>query len=85
MLIALDHDGTYTADPLMWDALIFAALNRGHQVVCVTMRYPHEQVALPCEVIYTSRKAKAAHMATLGLAPDVWIDDKPQWIFQDSF
>ena len=76
MKIALDHDGTYTRDPELWDEFIKLANARGHQVVCVTMRGPHEGVAMPCEVIYTSRKAKA------GFYPaDVWIDDQPQFLF----
>lgn len=84
MLIALDHDGTYTADPAMWDQFIAQAALRGHEILCVTMRYPGEAVSVPCEVVYTSRAAKAKHMVGLGRVPDIWIDDKPHWIYQDS-
>lgn len=80
MKIALDYDGTYTADPELWDWFIDKLLSRGHEVVCVTMRYPTEPIALTIPVIYTSRKAKYSFV------PDaIWIDDKPAWLFNDSF
>lgn len=85
MLIALDYDKTYTADPELWDLLVQSAIGRGHEVVCVTMRFPHEEIAMPCEVLYTSRAAKAPFMAALGRVPAIWIDDSPHWIYQSSY
>lgn len=79
MRIALDYDGTYTADPKLWDSFIDCAHRRGHTVTCVTMRYPTESIEINCPVVYTSRKAKAS-----AFTADVWIDDKPHWLFQDS-
>ena len=80
MLIALDYDKTYTADPALWDDFIQSAQNRGHMIKIVTMRRPNEVIAYaPVEVIYTSRKAKSAFCDA-----DIWIDDSPSWIFQDS-
>lgn len=84
MRISLDHDGTYTRDKELWNAWIVQAQNRGHEVICVTMRYPHEQITMPCEVIYTSRKAKAPYMAEIGRYPDIWIDDQPHFILEGS-
>lgn len=82
MLFALDYDGTYTAAPALWDGFVALAKEHGHEVVCVTMRYPQEEaITMPCEVVYTSRGAKLTHMAALGRLPGVWIDDKPHWIF----
>lgn len=81
MLIALDYDGTYTADPDFWDLFIEAARVAKHKVVCVTMRYPTEPVPeLPIDILYTSRKAKSSV-----ITPDIWIDDRPGYIYQDSF
>jgi hypothetical protein len=79
--IALDYDGTFTADPALWLDFIGKAEAAGHDVVCVTMRYPHEAIppAMPCDVIYTSRKAKA-----VAVKADIWIDDKPHWLLHDS-
>ena len=80
MLIALDWDKTYTLDPELWDAFIVNAQQRGHTVKIVTMRYPHEILQdAPVEVLYTSRGAKAKT-----ISPDVWIDDQPHWIVNDS-
>ena len=80
MLLALDYDNTYTADPAMWDDFIQLAQDHGHEVKIVTMRHPHEPVAgLQIEIVYTGRKAKAS-----AVSADIWIDDSPAWIFQDS-
>tara|TARA_R110000868_G_scaffold73387_3_gene212915 strand:- start:620 stop:865 length:246 start_codon:yes stop_codon:yes gene_type:complete len=80
MLIALDYDKTYTADPTLWNDFIAMAQDRGHEVKIVTLRYPTETIEnSPVEVVYTSRKAKA-----LIVKADIWVDDSPHWIHQDS-
>lgn len=87
MLISLDYDKTYTLDPPFWNGFINSAqLCYGHEVVCVTMRYDTvaERVTIPCEVIYTGRKAKRPFMEAIGRVPDVWVDDSPHWIFTDG-
>ena len=81
MIIALDYDQTYTADPVLWDRFINAAQSQGHDVQIVTMRYPHEPIPdLGLTVVYTGRQAKSRHFKA-----DIWIDDSPGWIFQDAF
>ncbi len=84
MNIALDYDGTYTADPALWDAFIKNSLLHGHRIFCVTMRYPEEAVSMPCEIFYTSRKPKAVYMQGIGVAVNVWIDDQPFWIIHQA-
>lgn len=84
MIIALDYDGTYTADPAMWNTFIESAKASGHIVVCVTMRYPHEEVTMPCEVVYTSRQAKMKYLSDRGRIANIWIDDMPHLLFQGS-
>ena len=85
MRIALDYDGTYTADPELWEAFIHNAHAAGHEVVCVTMRYPHEGApGIPCRVVFTSRLAKWRAMIERGEPVDVWIDDQPGYITQDA-
>lgn len=80
MLIALDYDKTYTADPALWNDFVQSAQDRGHTVKIVTMRRPDEAIiGSPVEVVYTSRKAKAAVVSA-----DIWIDDSPHWVYQDS-
>lgn len=83
MNIALDYDGTYTADPALWDAFIRAARSRCHQVHVVTMRHESEPVRLGEQVDrihYTDRKAKLQYMATRGIEVQIWIDDQPRFI-----
>lgn len=87
MIIALDYDGTYTADPILWDTFIFTAQHRGHQVHVVTMRHESEPVRLgeqPARIHYTDRKAKLPFMVALGLTVQIWIDDRPDFILQSA-
>ncbi len=80
MRIGLDYDGTYTAAPSLWKAFIKMALLEGHEVVCVTMRFPQEAIDVPCPVYYTGRRAKVAWAAENGLDIGIWIDDSPHWL-----
>ena len=80
MLIALDYDKTYTADPELWDRFISDAQSRGHEVKILTMRYPSEPVeGLNIDVVYTGRKAKYG-----AIPANIYIDDTPQFLFQDA-
>lgn len=81
MRIALDYDKTYTADPALWDGFIRDALAKGHVVFIVTMRMPSELVeGITLPIVYTARKAKSSVVEA-----DIWIDDCPQYIFEDAF
>lgn len=91
MNIGLDFDKTYTLDPELWNAFIVAARARGHQVICVTMRYHQEGDDvrmmlgdLVDDIIFTKRKAKSPYVDNRGLQIDVWIDDSPHWILLDA-
>jgi hypothetical protein len=79
MKIALDWDGTCTADPELWIAFASLAKARGHEVTIVTGRSPAEKIKTDLPVIYCSRTAKRGHFQA-----DVWIDDEPQWIGEDQ-
>jgi len=85
MLIALDYDGTYTADRELWNRFIADANKSGHKVICFTMRYPDEAAYnIPCEVVYTSRQAKKRFADENGYVVNIWIDDRPAWLFEDA-
>lgn len=85
MLIALDYDGTYTADPELWELFIVSAQNRGHKVIVATMRYESEPIEIAgLEVFYSGRKAKRAYLTSLGIIPQIWIDDMPDFILHGS-
>ena len=91
MLIALDYDGTYTADPGLWHPFIAASRARGHVVFVVTMRFPSEGREVEQRlgphvdrIIFTGREAKRRHLARLGHDVDVWIDNHPEYIEGDA-
>lgn len=85
MRIALDYDGTYTADPVFWDCVVALAAQHGHEITIVSMRHLHEPLEVAgCEVIYTGRRAKVPHMEELGQKVDIWIDDSPHWLLSNA-
>lgn len=81
MKIALDYDGTYTQDPVLWGAFILQAEARGHEVFCITNRFPDQVAEIACPVFYTSMDKKGHHAVRMGLKPDIWIDDHPERIY----
>ena len=89
LTIALDYHGTVTADTDLWIDFLKRASARNHRVAIVTMRSPDEPVdnplvALAWRVIYTSRQAKQAFVHSRGIRIDIWIDDQPNYIFEDA-
>jgi hypothetical protein len=91
MMLALDYDDTYTRDPIFWDAVIKLAVQRGHSVICATMRDESEGrevfIALGGYVeaiVFTDRKAKYKTVHEAGYMPSVWIDDSPHFIHMDA-
>lgn len=83
MKIALDYDETYTADPILWDGFVQAAIRRGHEVCFVTFRssdFPPvmnediemDALSLGIKIIYTGGKQKSTMFDA-----DIWIDDSP--------
>ncbi|MGD9878927.1 MAG: hypothetical protein AB7F22_07790 [Reyranella sp.] len=93
MRIALDFDGTYTLDPLAWDAFIIAMQRAGHLVMVVTLRAADaDQLALEshfysigCPVIYCDGQPKHTILKEdYGYVPDIWIEDDPRSIHEGS-
>lgn len=91
MIICLDYDKTYTADPILWDEFIKICKLRKHEIICITMRKPNKEEEINRtkfkvdKLYYTSRKAKKKWAEMEGIAVDIWIDDKPAWILEDCF
>lgn len=90
MLIALDFDDTYTADPPFWDSFIVLAQRHGHEVICVTCRRDtpenREIVAIPLlrwsSHYFTGLAAKRWFLEQHGIAVDVWLDDDPECVYK---
>jgi hypothetical protein len=89
MLIAIDFDGTLTADPGMWRDVIRVMREREHRVVCVTARrqtsenidtiddwLDEHDIDLP--VYYSSLGSKIKYLEAMGMEADIWIDDDPK-------
>lgn len=93
MIFALDYDGTYTEDSDLFDKFLIDLKERGHVVYLVTMRKPEEEnlimkfriKPLVEDIIFTSRKAKKKFCEDKGIFINVWIDDSPEWLLNDSF
>lgn len=90
MILAIDYDGTWTADPDLWAAFSRMAKARGHEIWCVTGRQPAmmpEVFATAGAVLGADRclaaggepKAQAFERRT-GKRVDIWIDDMPEMI-----
>lgn len=86
MIIALDYDDTWTADPGVWLALLAAAKGRGHTVIMVTQRAEGQSAQIRADlaaskveipVVYAYGQAKRDAAIAAGYEVDVWIDDTP--------
>lgn len=88
MKIALDYDDTYSKAPGLWDRFIALAEDFDHDVRIVTARHHtldkiNKRFFIP--VIYCNGVAKqwwCHHYEDFD--PDVWIDDKPKSITENS-
>lgn len=98
MKIALDYDKTYTKDKKLWDEFIRLAKLKDHKVYIVTARCPvKDRIAndkLPpgdrwgneyVQVIYCNGVAKKWCLRNHHeIEIDIWIDDKPEGILNNS-
>lgn len=84
MLIAIDWDNTYSADPKTFDSIIAMLIASDHEVIFVTGRSYKQAVdssAWPdLTVVYTNGKYKRKTCEKLLLFVDIWIDDEPGMI-----
>ncbi len=88
MIIAIDYDGTYARDPVMWSAFVELAKERGHQCVMVTGRSDDgllgdqvkRAVAGIMPVVFAGSEWKIEAARRRGWVPDIWVDDNPQYI-----
>lgn len=92
LLIALDYDKTFDADPKLWYMFISFATMAGHKVVLVTFRdqeFDKTPLLLDLEkvipVYYTGGVAKRWWCEHFGPGKvDIWIDDNPESIIGNS-
>lgn len=91
MRIALDFDQTYTLDPQFWNDFIELAHDSLVEVILVTYRHEvHDSHPLidnlreRIPVYFTDGLAKKPFLEKLGIVVDVWIDDRPLTVTEDS-
>lgn len=88
MIISIDIDGTWTADPGLWECLAINARERGHKVIIATGRKgPSDdlkRMAIPSwiPIIYCGNEPKRQACLKAGYAVNVWVDDMPEMIGQ---
>lgn len=88
LIIAIDFDDTFTADPRTWAAVIEVLRKAGHRVVCVTARKATDgnieqlKSAFPPDmlVLFAYGHQKRDYAKSLGVDVDIWIDDFPEAI-----
>lgn len=80
--ICIDHDDTYTTDPATWDKIIGLLRDAGHEVFCISLRFPNVPITsgIPCTVYYSCGQHKWDFAAERGMKVDIWIDDWPSII-----
>ena len=86
-LIAVDYDGTISTDPEAWGVVMAVLKLRGHEVIICTMRPEDEPIRqrFPGVLVYYSDgQAKDPFLRKMGISPDIWIDDMPYLIYDDS-
>lgn len=85
MKIALDWDGTFTADKDLWKAFVTEAMYRGHEVAIVTAR-SEDRLGSNKELEDTAAHLFVPVVYTNGVqkqdvyGADIWIDDRPDTV-----
>lgn len=87
MIIAIDYDGTYAADPETFDKVIKLFKEVGHTVICVTGRSAGimgdpvlESIGRLVPVVFAGQDWKADAARKHGYTVNIWIDDMPGMI-----
>lgn len=87
MIIAIDYDYTYSADPETFNKVIATFKAAGHNVICVTGREDgvmgvpvRNSIGKLVPVIFAGSVPKRVAARKNGYIVDVWIDDMPMMI-----
>lgn len=86
MIISLDFDDTFTADPVAWTQVAELLTDSGHEVICISGRTSSDEnrselrSALPScinRICLCGIVSKRYYARTHGIDVDIWIDDSP--------
>ena len=89
-IVCLDYDESYNTFPELFETIIEKSHELGYTVILATMRFEHEsdnileKLSERIPVYFTGRRGKMNFLRDLGINPDIWIDDAPHWIMNDS-
>lgn len=78
LTIAIDFDGTFSADPPLWAVFTFYAVARGHRVVLVTGRSDHVMYSDPGRHWGNEVRGLLAEHAVDDLLPVVFAGGRPK-------
>lgn len=93
MIVSIDFDETYTKSPWLFNEIIALLSDSDHQPMIVTYRHrdlDYDPQLWNLEnlyfvpVYYTDGKAKKPFMENLGIKVDIWIEDNPRAVYEDS-
>jgi hypothetical protein len=88
MIIGIDYDGTFSADPGLWRGFVKQAVARGHKCLCVTGRSDvgdlgdevRRALGSLMPVLFAGLAWKRDTASAAGYDVDVWIDDNPEYV-----
>lgn len=86
MIIAIDYDNTYAADPNTFNKIIEVFQVAGHTVICVTGRSDNmgesvkNSIGKLIPVVFAGLLYKREAALKHGYKVDVWIDDMPEMV-----
>lgn len=86
MIIAVDYDSTYSADPETFDQVIKVFQAAGHTVICVTARPETmgqsvlNSIGKLVPVVFAGADWKREAAERRGYKVNVWIDDVPEMV-----
>src|SRR4051812_3011283 len=76
--ICIDHDDTFTTDRESWTKIIEILRAAGHDVFCITLRFPDFPIqGFPGKVYYACGQHKWEFAEQNGIQVDIWVDDWP--------
>ncbi|MBU3577549.1 hypothetical protein [Polynucleobacter sp. UK-Kesae-W10] len=84
LLIAIDYDNTYSSSPRLWERFAATAREEGHEIVICTGRAFAPELDTSITIHCTGGQAKADYLASLGIRPNIWVDDDPVSITQND-
>lgn len=93
LIIAIDFDDTFTADPMLFSTFIVMGKSQGHRFYCVTNRQKTmgdtelindylDRFDCQMPIVFANEYGKVETMERLGIKVDIWIEDAPRTLLR---